>query len=185
MPARAPAELSTDRLLLMRPASADVDEIFKRYAADEEVTRFLAWPRHRTPEDTRSFLAFSDADWERWGAGPYLIRRRTGGTLLGSTGFAFRTSDDVLTGYVLARDAWGMGYASEALNAMCRVAARLALPRLAAFCHPHHERSRRVLEKCGFTRATEPSQLLEFPNLAPGEPQPVLRYVRTVATDPL
>jgi hypothetical protein len=38
--------------------------MFSRYASDHEVTRFLGWPRHRSLDETRAFLQFSDAEWQ-------------------------------------------------------------------------------------------------------------------------
>jgi RimJ/RimL family protein N-acetyltransferase len=81
-----------------------------------------------------------------------------------------------MTGYVLAKDAWGQGYATEALAAVIEVARALGVMRLYALCHPAHRASWRVLEKCGFVRNTTRSQQIEFPNLAPGQVQSVLRY---------
>ena len=60
--ARAPELLVTERLVLRRPVEDDVSAIFERYASDPEVTRYLAWPRHVSLDDTRIFIAFSDAD---------------------------------------------------------------------------------------------------------------------------
>src|SRR5436309_2770420 len=51
-------------------------------------------------------------------AAPYVIRARADGTLLGGTGLAFVTPYRASTGYVLAKAAWGKGYATEALRAM-------------------------------------------------------------------
>ena len=78
----APAELETARLLLRRPRLADAASIYERYASDSEVTHFLGWPRHRTVADTEAFLRFSDEEWQRWPAGPYLILARAGGQLV-------------------------------------------------------------------------------------------------------
>ena len=63
-----PVELTTARLLLRRPGSSDVKDIFERYASDPEVTRFLAWPRHQSLRETEAFLQFSEQQWERWPA---------------------------------------------------------------------------------------------------------------------
>ncbi len=76
---RAPPVVETARVILAPPEDADAEAIFQRYAADAEVTRHLAWPAHRSIDDTRAFLAFSAVQWEREGAGPYLIRARTDG----------------------------------------------------------------------------------------------------------
>ncbi len=72
-----------------------------------------------------------------------------GSELLGGTGLGFESSSETVTGYVLSRDAWGRGYATEALSAMIDVAMRIGVHRLSAQCHARHTTSQRVLEKCG------------------------------------
>jgi ribosomal-protein-alanine N-acetyltransferase len=83
-----------------------------------------------------------------------------------------------MTGYVLARDAWGHGYATEALRAVVDVAANTSVRRLYALTHPDHSASWRVLEKCAFEREGLLRGHTEFPNLHPGEPSDVLCYAR-------
>lgn len=173
---KAPIRIETARLVIVRPQADDAASIFDRYAGDPEVTRLLGWPRHQLVADTEAFLRFSAEEWERWPAGPYLIRSRDDGRLLGSTGLAFEGRDRASTGYVLAKDAWGQGYATEALGVIVDVARRIGVRWLWAFCHREHRASWRVLEKCGFTRDLTCRQRLEFPNLAPGVPQEVFRY---------
>ena len=56
----APERIETARLILRRPRAADAPAIFSRYASDVEVTKYLAWRRHRQLSDTAAFLAFSD-----------------------------------------------------------------------------------------------------------------------------
>lgn len=174
----APPLVETARLVLAAPVATDADLVFHRYASDEEVTRYLGWPTHRTVDDTRGFLAFSEIQWEREGAGPYLIWARADGQLLGGTGLGLEPGDQAITGYVLARDAWGQGYATEALTAMVDVATDIGVRRLYALCHPRHRASWRVLEKCGFSRDRSWTRQLEFPNLAAGLKQDVLCYRR-------
>src|SRR5262245_60338090 len=173
-----PVRLETERLVLRRPRARDARAVFKRYAGDPEVARFLGWPRHRAATETRAFIDFSDAQWRRWPAGPYLIESRASGQLLGGTGLAFETPFRASTGYVLARDVWGAGYATEALGAMVGLAARVGVWRLYALCHPDHRPSQRVLEKCGFQREALMRRPSEFPNLRPGEPADTLLYAR-------
>ncbi len=173
---KAPGQLETTRLILRQPHLRDASEIYERYATDAEVTKFLGWPRHRSLQDTEAFLQFSAQEWDRWPAGPYLILSRANGQLLGSTGFGFQTPQEAMTGYVLARDAWGKGFATEALTAMVEVAARIGVTRLFAPCHPENRPSYRVLEKCGFVRDHEFKPALEFPNLSPGVRQEALYY---------
>ncbi|MCC6536337.1 MAG: GNAT family N-acetyltransferase [Bryobacterales bacterium] len=173
---RASEVIETSRLRLRRPCAGDAEAIFACYASDEEVTRYMAWPRHRTVEDTRAFLAFSDEEWSTWPAGPYVIEQRETGELLGSTGLSFKTKQRAETGYVLAREAWGRGLATEALKAMIALAPQVGAARLVAYCHPAHTASRRVLEKGGFTCLGLLRDRLVFPNLPAGSAADVLDF---------
>jgi [ribosomal protein S5]-alanine N-acetyltransferase len=175
---KGPERIETSRLLLRKPSFEDARAVFSRYSSDPEVTKYLGWPRHLSIEHTDLFLKFSDAEWERWPAGPYLIESRANQQLLGSTGLAFETSTVASTGYVLARDAWGNGYATEALGAIVLLAQDLGSRQLYALCHVEHPASAHVLEKCGFTRESLLSQYAEFPNLGSGQREDCFRYTR-------
>jgi [ribosomal protein S5]-alanine N-acetyltransferase len=168
--------IETARLVLTRPTVADAQAIFERYASDPAVTRYLAWPTHRSVDDTRLFIDFSESEWSRSPAGPLLIVSKEDGRLLGATGLSFDASGAAATGYVLATDAWGKGYATEALQAMVDLARSLGLSTLGAFCHPDHTPSIRVLEKCGFKPDSVMPAFAEFPNLTPGVKLDVARY---------
>jgi ribosomal-protein-alanine N-acetyltransferase len=174
MPVATP--ILTARLVLRPPDAKDTALIFQRYAADAEVTRLVGWPRHSSISDTEAFLKFSSSEWQRWPAGPLLIESRTDGTLLGSTGLAFETRYQASAGYVLARDAWGFGYAAEALGAVVDLAQSLEVIRLYALCHASHAASIRVLERCGFLREATLTAHLVFPNLGDDTPQNVACY---------
>lgn len=177
---QGPERVETERLVLRKPVATDAAAVFSRYASDAEVTKFLSWPTHGSIDHTHAFLQFSEAEWSRWPAGPSLIEAREGGRLLGGTGLAFETPFRAATGYVLAKDAWGFGYATEALRAMVTVAEGLGVRRLYALCHPDHAASWRVLEKCGFAREGLLRRHSEFPNLRRGEPADVLCYARVL-----
>ncbi len=172
---KAPVLLTTSRLVLRKPELSDEEAVFSRYASDREALKYMGWPAHETAADTRKFLEFSDEEWTRWPGGPYLILSRADGTVLGGTGFAFEAPDRAGTGYVLARDAWGRGYATEALQAVVEVARGLGLRRLWALCHAGHRASARVLEKAGFALEARLAAHQVLPNLGP-DPQDVLLY---------
>jgi ribosomal-protein-alanine N-acetyltransferase len=173
--------IETDRLLLRRPKQSDAQAVFHRYASDREVTRYLSWPTHRSLTDTLAFLAMSDGEWQRWPAGPYLVLTRdngNNGSLVGSTGLFYKSPTRAVTGYVFATDAWGLGYATEALQAMVKVAQQTRVQRLEAICHADHAPSAHVLEKCGFTREEVRREHFVFPNLKPQKKCDVFSYVR-------
>ena len=159
--------IETDRLLLRRPRVSDEPAIFTRYASDPDVTRYLSFLTHRSLDDTHSFVQWSDALWTRWPlAGPLLVFARDGVTLMGGAGIVNQTDTVAQTGYVLARDAWGRGYATEALLASIEAARLAGVRRLEAGVHVEHQLSCRVLEKAGFVRERiRPGRPGDFPNL--------------------
>ncbi len=173
---QAPERIETSRLVLRKPTLADAEAVFSRYASDPQVTRFMSWRRHRSIDDTLAFLNFSNVEWEKWPAGPYLIESTEG--LLGSTGLSFENLALAETGYVLAVDAWGRGYATEALNAVVSIAQRLRV-QLHAHCHPENVPSANVLRKCGFIQDRAPRLSMSFPNLNSGETLDCPHYIRT------
>lgn len=175
---KAPERIETARLLLRRPTSADAEAIFTGYTGDAEVARYLSWPRHESIDATHAFLAYSDAQWKRWPAGPYLIESGRDGCVIGGTGLSFETPFRAATGYVLSRGAWGLGYATEALTAMVALGRDLGLRRLYALCHPENVVSIRVLDKCGFVREGLLPRHSEFPNLRVNGPADTLRFAR-------
>lgn len=173
---RAPGTLETERLVLRRPGAVDAPAVFARYAGDPAVTRYLGWRTHASVAETRLFLDSCDREWRHSGVGPFLIESRESGELLGSASLRLVSSQQAAAGYVLARDAWGRGYATEALHAMRGLALRLGILRLTATCHPEHRASWRVMQKCGFTREGLLRGHAQFPNLAPGVASDVLCY---------
>lgn len=173
---KAPEQIETSRLILHRPRRADAGEIFSRYASDPGVTTYMSFPTHRTPDDAHTFLSASDAEWECWPAGPYLMRLKGDNTLVGGTGLHFEAPYRAMTGYILAKDCWGKGYAQEGLRAMIDVARATGVRRLYAVCHTGHERSWRVLERCGFAREGILRAHTVFPNVGSGQPEDVFSY---------
>lgn len=169
--------LQTARLTMRRPVEEDVRSVYEEYASDAEVTKYLAWPRHTSIDDTRSFIRFSDDEWAKWPVGPLLIFSREDGALVGGTGLGFEAPDRAITGYVLVRSQWGKGYATEALGAMVDVARAIGVRRLSATCHVDHQASAHVLDKCGFTREAVLRRHTVFPNLAT-DPADVFLYTQ-------
>ena len=160
----------------MKPEPSDAEAIFRRYASDPEVTRYMSWPTHRSVADTQAFLAWDESEWAQWPASSYLIFHRDEARLLGSTGLSFKAPSLAITGYVLAQDSWGHGFATEALAAMVELARQKGVQRLEAACHADHSPSAHVLEKCGFQFEATLRQAVAFPNLDPAKKFDVLSY---------
>ena len=177
MSASVSLPVETPRLRLRAPRPEDAQAIYA-FASDADVTRFVGWPRHTSLDDTRSFLEFSALEWSRWPLGPLLVESRADDAILGSTGLSFETDYRAATGYVLAREFWGRGYATEALAAVVTCAQILGVQRLYALCHCEHLPSARVLERGGFAFEGILRKHTIFPNYDPDAPQDVRSYAR-------
>jgi [ribosomal protein S5]-alanine N-acetyltransferase len=174
---RVPFQFSAGRLTFRPPELTDAELMWKRYASDPEVTKYLAWPRHQTPEPTRAFIQLAQQSWTKDGMGPWLVFEN--GELVGSTGLDWRSGDYAMTGYLLVKSAWGRGLATEILTAMVEQARAAKLSELRACVHPDNAVSIHILEKCGLARFdAEPTAM--FPNLDATNPLPVLHYKRAL-----
>lgn len=162
-------QIETERLVLRRPVITDAQNIFRSYAGELAVTRYLSWPRHRSVADSYAFVEWSDAEWRLWPAGPLVALARGGGKrVLGAAGLHYDAAGHASAGYLLARSAWGQGLATEMLEAMVVWAGRLGLQEVQAQCHPANLASEKVLSKCGFERRSGGGQKIYFPNLDGG-----------------
>ena len=71
-------------------------------------------------------------------------------------------------GYAFARDAWGQGFAREAVAAIVAALAGLPPRPVVALVAPGNVASARVLEACGFVRDRVLPRHKAMPNLGPG-----------------
>ena len=143
--------LETARLRLRKLTPGDAEDVFV-YNSDPEVVRYLLWTEHRS-------LAESQADIERvikgydqgsdlrWG----IELKSTGRVIGGCKLTCVLEHKRAEAGYVLAREHWGQGYATETVRAILQYGFYdLELNRIEALTFAEHTASGRVLEKCGF-----------------------------------
>jgi [ribosomal protein S5]-alanine N-acetyltransferase len=148
---KPPQTFETERLLLRVPRMTDADAIFN-YAQEPEVTRYLIWRPHKDISETEEFLRLCLAKWEAEGDFPWAITLKEDGQLIGMMGLRINGFiADV--GYVLGRQWWGNGFATEALRSIVNWAlSQPSIYRVWAMCNVDNLGSARVLEKVGMQR---------------------------------
>lgn len=135
--------------LLLRPIWPEDWQDLLGGIADEGVVRNLAkapWPYRE--KDAREFTSLPiEPLFPR-----FLITRARDAALIGCIGMdrsdAFE--DGAELGYWIARQHWGLGYATEAGRAVLQIAATLGYKRVMAMHFLDNPASGRVLEKLGF-----------------------------------
>ena len=147
--------LETERLILRPIGQADALAIFE-YASDPDVTKWVAWPRHTTIDDTLDFIRnYALRGYREGQLGPYGITLKEAGddSVVGTIGtlWTSREHAEMEFGYVLAKPFWGQGFTTEACKIVLEHAFQTThVHRIQACCVPDNYGSRRVLEKVGF-----------------------------------
>ena len=121
-----------------------------------------------------SFLLATEQIGEQRPFGYYQIRRQSDGLAIGGVGFKGPPDGDIVEiGYGLAPAARGHGYAREALGGLVRMAAALGVRTIRADTELDNVASQRTLERAGFHRVEEDSELYHYEaRIGPGRTQP-------------
>jgi RimJ/RimL family protein N-acetyltransferase len=154
-----PREVETDRLLLRQWRDEDVEPLHEIYKQPE----FLETMPAKTLEETREQVERFRRAWDEDGYCQWAACERASGSLIGRIGLLchhdWPLSDRQVpeVGWVLHRDFWGRGLATEGGQAGVEVWREYLPdePRLYSFTAPDNRRSRAVMERLGFTHRGE------------------------------
>ena len=147
---RGTEDILTKRLKLRRYELTDAEQMFKNYAADARVTRFLPWKPYENVEDVRAFLAMAIAEYSLENQYHWTIE--FGGESAGgiSTISIDEKNLSCEIGCCLGYDFWGKGIMSEATLAMMDfLFNRVGMERIVAKHDEENPASGRVMQKCG------------------------------------
>ena len=149
--------LKTERLLLRAFENDDLDpfaamvsdlEVMQRATYDgTTMTRTQAW----------NWLCMMLGHWHMRGYGIWGIEESSTGELIGRIGLQFLDwFEDVELVWMLAKSAWGKGFASEGARAVIDYGlTKLTLPRIAAVIRTENEPSIRLAERLGMEMEKE------------------------------
>ena len=143
--------LKTERLILRPWRESDLED-FYAYGKDPEVGPNAGWKPHGSIGESAEILkSFLESDEVR------AVVLKENGRAVGSLGLhPDRLHHEGVgigreIGYVLSRDYWGRGLMTEAVRSAIRFAfGTMGLDYLSAAHFPWNERSKRVIQKCGF-----------------------------------
>jgi ribosomal-protein-alanine N-acetyltransferase len=146
--------VETHRLICERVRADDADELAALMLHPDVVRTTWLDPEPPTRADVAEKAASNARHWDRHGFGPWMLRDRATGELVGRAGLqhTLTTGDhEVEVGWAIMPDRWGEGLATEIARTSVDVAfGPLRLDDVIAFTSPDNVASWRVMEKAGF-----------------------------------
>lgn len=114
-------KLETDRLILRRYISEDAISMYKNRASDEDVTKYLMWQPHLSPEVSRSVTdewvrQYANENFYHWA----IVLKENGNEPIGDIAVVNMNEKVSMAhiGYCLGKKWWHQSIMSEALKAV-------------------------------------------------------------------
>lgn len=144
--------IETERLVLRPFAAADAPAMYRNWASEPEVTKYLTWPAHSSVDISEMVLRdwvshYGEPDFYQWA-----IVLKDENVPIGSIAAvkADETAQWVEMGYCIGRQWWRRGYVSEALKTIIAFFfEEVGVGRIQARHDPRNPNSGAVMRKCG------------------------------------
>lgn len=175
---RLPEKFETQRYLVRRIRPSDAEGIFAGWATDPEVTKYLVWRPHTSISQAHDLTNHGDQEWQNGTSFPGVISPREAPHELIGMIHPRLNSSRVSYGWLVRRDHWGQGVASEVVRWVVEHALlHPAIFRAEATCDVENIASARVMEKAGMTREGLLRRYTLHPNIS-SQPRDSFIYAR-------
>ena len=144
--------LETERLVLRPLAPEDAEAVYRNWASDEEVTRYLTWQPHESAEASAAFIRRMTELCEAPSAYNWGIELKELGQVVGSISVVHAEEDigALELGWALGRAWWGRGIMPEAAGRVLRfLFEEVGADRIVARHDVDNPKSGRVMQKIG------------------------------------
>jgi len=142
--------IQTERLVLRAWTPEDAATLFS-ILSEPGLRRFFPDPSPPQRDWVEAYIATHRTHWKERGYGHWAIVTPQDGHVVGWNGLRYLPElDETEVAYLLSRQVWGKGYASEAARAALRFGFQTAgLEKIIGLVHRDNIASISVLEKCG------------------------------------
>ena len=148
-------KIETDRLILRRFKIEDADVMYRNWASDDEVTKYLTWPTHANVNVTRMVLEdwiqkYNNPDFYNWA-----IELKQIGELIGNLSVVKHEekTGSAAIGWCMGKRWWGQRIMPEAARAVLQfLFEEVGFNRIAAQHDKENAKSGRVMQKIGMIR---------------------------------
>lgn len=144
--------IDTPRLILRRAVREDAEPMFRNWASDDAVTKFLTWPTYQSVESAYPILNMWVNNYEKDDYYHWMIVLKELGEPIGSISVVNQRDDiaEAEIGYCIGKRWWHKGIVSEALEAvMGFLFTQVGMNRIEAKHDTKNPNSGGVMKKCG------------------------------------
>ncbi len=144
--------LETKRLILRRFTIGDAEDVFRNWAGDDEVTKYLTWPPHKNIEVTKAYIMSLLESYPQPNTYDWAIELKEIGRAIGSISVVRQDEPAgcVHVGYCIGKPWWNKGITSEAFSAVISyLMDEVKVDRIDSRHDPRNIYSGKVMEKCG------------------------------------
>ena len=146
--------IETPRLILRRAVREDAVPMFRNWASDPEVTKFLTWPTYEKVDTAYQILDLWVSEYAKPDFYQWMIVPKELGEPIGSISVVRQNDrvEEAEIGYCIGRQWWHRGIVTEALSAVIEyLFTEVGMNRVAARHDPNNPHSGGVMKKCGMT----------------------------------
>lgn len=144
--------LETRRLVLRKFKREDAESMFKNYANDDDVTKYMTWPSHESVLDSSKYIDFlinnyKEIDNYNWG-----IELKDIKEIIGAISVVHYNKDtnNMHIGYCIGKRWWNKGITSEAFEEIIKfLFEEVGCNKIESRHDPRNENSGKVMMKCG------------------------------------
>ena len=144
--------IETSRLILRRAIREDAEPMFRNWASDPDVTKYLTWPTYEKVETAYQILDLWASEYEKPDYYQWMIVLKELGEPIGSISVVRQNDrvEEAEIGYCIGSRWWHKGIVSEALAAVIKyLFEEVGMNRVAARHDPNNPHSGGVMRKCG------------------------------------
>lgn len=147
--------IETERLILRKFSIEDAEYMYKNWAGDSEVTKYLTWPTHSSVKTSENVIKMWEKNNDSLDQYQWCIELKDIGEAIGSISVVNLKEDinAVEVGYCIGKNFWRMGITSEAFSALITFFfEEIQVNRVEARHDSNNPNSGNVMEKCGLKK---------------------------------
>ena len=144
--------IETERLILRKYKDGEEKYIYKNWASDDEVTKYLMWQTHKDISVSKEWIDFLKSNYDRKDFYEWTIVLKEIDEPIGSISVVElkENINAVHIGYCIGRKWWHQGITSEALSALIDFFFdEVGVDRIESRHDPRNVNSGKVMQKCG------------------------------------